>query len=137
MNTSASRPVTVTDLLSAFFVHGMHDHDVSLVLSKWDNGHAELVHDMLTYAAPLADMMTAAILCVGDNVPGVFLYEVAEPFGKWFAEVVINTRSVPERIRAIAKLQDLVIEFYSAVDNADPAKLAAAVRVACALSVVH
>ncbi|WP_162600622.1 MULTISPECIES: hypothetical protein [unclassified Massilia] len=137
MNTSASQPVTMTELLSAFFVHGMHDHDVGLVLAKWDNGHAELVHDMLTYAAPLAQMMTAAILCVGDNVAGVFLYEVAEPFGNWFADVVINTRDVPERARAIAKLQDLVIEFYSSAENADPLKLAAAVGSADALHVVH
>jgi hypothetical protein len=81
--------------------------------------------------------MTAAILCVGDNVAGVFLYEVAEPFGNWFADVVINTRDVPERARAIAKLQDLVIEFYSSAENADPLKLAAAVGSADALHVVH
>jgi len=145
MNTLAAQPVpqpasesvTMTELLSAFFVTGMHSHDVGIVLAKWENGHVELVHNLLTYAAPLAQMMCAAVLCVPEGGSGGFLYEVAEPFGSWFAETVLRTGTVPEHEHAIAKLQGLVIDFYLQDEECDSAKLAAAVSGARGLHVLH
>lgn len=133
----APQPVTMTELLSAFFVTGMHRHDVGLVLAKWDSGHAELVHNLLAYAAPLAQIMCAAVLCVPEGASGGFLYEVAEPFGSWFAEAVLRTGTVPEHEGAVATLQRLVIDFYSQDEDCDCAKLAAAVSGARCLHVLH
>jgi hypothetical protein len=129
--------VTMTELLSAFFVTGMHQHEVDDVLVRWDNGYVELVLDLCTYTRPLANMMTAAILCVGDNVGGQFLSEVAEPFGSWFTEVVKRTGRAPARARALSKLQDLVVAFYSQTENCDTRRLTAAVGSAQGLRVVH
>jgi hypothetical protein len=140
MNTASlqvPQHVTMTELLSAFFVTGMHQHDVGDVLERSGNGHLELMLDLCTYTQPLTHMMTAAVLCVGDSVAGVFLYEVAEPFGSWFAEVVKRTAKAPARDRALFKLQDLVIDFYSQAKNCDTRRLAAAVRSAQYLVAVH
>lgn len=137
MNTSAPQAVTATELFSALFVSGMYDHDMDTVLAKCDSGHAELMCELVSYAAPLADMMTAAILCVGTDVAGGLLYEVAKPFGSWFGDVVLRAGSMPQRERAVGKLQDLVIDFYSQAENCDPAKLAAAVSGAHGLHVIH
>jgi hypothetical protein len=127
----------MTELLSAFFVTGMHQHDVGDVLARWDNSHVELVLNLCTYTHPLTNMMTAAILCVGDNAAGMFLSEVAESFGSWFAEIVKRTGNAPERARALSKLQDLVIDFYSQTKNCDTRRLTAAVGSAQCLEVVH
>lgn len=137
MNTSAAQGVTATELFSALFVSGMYDHDIDTVLAKCHSTHAELMCELVSYAAPLADMMTAAILCVGNEVAGGLLYEVAQPFGSWFGDVVTRAGSIPRRERAIGTLQDLVIDFYSKAENCDPAKLAAAVSGAHGLHVIH
>jgi hypothetical protein len=128
--------VTMTELLSAFFMSGLHKHDVSAVLAKSGNGHVELVLDLCTYTAPLVHMVTAAVLCVGDD-PGVLLYEVAEPFGSWFGDVVLRRGRTPDRTLAMRKLQELVIDFYSQGEQCDLARLAAAVGSAQGQNTLH
>jgi hypothetical protein len=133
------QPVTATELLSAYFTVGMYSRDVRKELANWDSGHMELINEMLTYAAPLAHMMTAALLVVGvdSGAPGVFLYEVAEPFGSWFVSQVGATGKEPARVEAFAQLRALVIEFYSEVEGCDTATLSAAVRSVHGLLSIH
>lgn len=112
METSTVSTVSMTELLSAFFVEGIHRHNPEHVFAAWNDSHSTLLHELLTYAGPLASQLSGAGLCIGDIVGDVFLFQVAEPFGSWFAEVVKRGGRVPERGRASAKLADLVNDFY-------------------------
>jgi hypothetical protein len=137
MNTNLNQPVTMTELLSAYFVNGMHRHDLNSVLNNWDNSDLALVHEALSYAAPMANMMMAAVLCVGNETPGQFLYEVAEPFGSWFVEILARTKAVPHREDAYAKMRELVIDFYSEAKACDVQKLVSAVSSVHGLVSIH
>ncbi|WP_371765535.1 hypothetical protein [Massilia sp.] len=137
MHTEFTQPATLNEMLSAFFVSGMYlnepERDIKLV--SIDND-IEVVSDLCTYATPLANMMTAAVLAVG-KAEGVFVYEVAEPFGNWFAALYLQSFHLPPRHVALAKLRELVMNFYSQAEDCDVARLAAAIGCAHGLVVVH
>ena len=138
MLTEFNRPASVTEMLSAYFVSGMYinDSDRPAPIAALDDD-ISVIADVCSYAEPLANMMTAAVLCVGDTVKGVFLYEVAERFGNWFAEAYLVDYHLPQRAAVLAKLRELVMDFYSQAEDCDRERLASAVRGNYALGIVH
>jgi hypothetical protein len=137
MHTEFTQPATLNEMLSAFFVSGMYlnESERETKLASIDNA-IEVVSDLCTYATPLANMMTAAVLAVGTG-NGVFIYEVAEPFGNWFAASHLQSFHLPPRNAALTKLRELVMNFYAQAEDCDIARLASAIGCAQSLVVVH
>lgn len=137
MHTEFTQPATLNEMLSAFFVSGMYmnEPERDVKLTSIDND-IEVVSDLCTYATPLANMMTAAVLAVGTG-DGIFVYEVAEPFGNWFAASYLQSHHLPPRHVGLAKLRELVMNFYAQAEDCDVARLASAIGCAQSLVVVH
>ena len=138
MLTEFTNPATLNEMLSAFFVRGMfiNDNDRTTKVAGMDNDII-VIADLCTYAQPLANMMTAAALVVGDNVQGVFLYEVAEEFGNWFAESYLPSCRLPPRHDALDMLRELVLQYYAQAQDCDVDQLAQAIGSFRSLSTVH
>lgn len=45
--------------------------------------------------------------------PGVYAYEVDEPFGAWFREYCVEKANMPHKSDALKKLGELTLEFHS------------------------
>lgn len=138
MLTEFTTPATLNEMLSAFFVSGMfvNDNDRTAKVAGMDNDII-VIADLCTYAQPLANMMTAAVLAVGDNVQGVFLYEVAEEFGNWFADSYLQSFHLPPRHVGLDKLRELVMQYYAQAEDCDVDRLAQAIGSFRSLSIVH
>lgn len=128
----------LNEMLSAFFVSGMfvNDHDRPAKVAGLDNDIV-VIADLCTYAQPLANMMTAAVLAVGDKVQGVFLYEVAEEFGNWFADFYLQSFHLPPRHVGLDKLRALVMRYYAQAEDCDVDRLAQVIGSFRSLSVFH
>lgn len=94
---------------------GRCDYDMYQV---WEQGGVEL-HNELTQYAVLAEEFTDYVTeqCNTD-FPGVFDYEVSEPFGNWFTERLFENCAAPSKSVATNKLIRMIAEFFTQCDNA-------------------
>lgn len=100
-------------VISAFMMEGLHGNRYDAVLAAWDQGCFELVSAMVEYA-PYAERLVAAAMEVNDNdFPGIFDYEVSAPFGKWFGDVVLLTKSEPSVEGCHCFLLNETIKFFT------------------------
>lgn len=113
-----------SEIHAAFMVIGMRHADQVDLLPLSDIGQLELINNLCKYAAILADMEQVAAATVG-GYPGVFEYEVSDPFGAWYGEALI-THAEPTEAEAIAHIRTLVIAFFADDDLSDRADLIAA-----------
>lgn len=89
---------------------------------------AESSRGQLETVACLADMADRleSMYCslpeeIKDSALGVWAYEVAEPIGAWFGELVSNGR-VPTTQEADAFMAELVAEFFTGPDGDEQLK---------------
>jgi len=107
------------DLLvsAAFFTAGIRKVSMEKLQVACENGgygHLEFVSEMVSHAPFAVAFSYEAAGVVGDNYPGVFAYEVSEPFGTFFAEKVIaNGADLPSKAECENWLVDQIIYFFS------------------------
>lgn len=92
------------------FLETMNHSDYELIADE-RGGHIGIMSDLLLLAAESENRLK--FLGVTDY-PGVYDYEVSEPFGKWFAE------NDPTHNDATAKLHEMIAAFF-AQNNEVPA----------------
>lgn len=93
--------------------YGADGHSNFDIYIVWDNGAVELHSRLAQYAIAsekLVDLLTSK--CNFD-FPGVYDYEVSEPFGTWFAEHVFEHSDTPTTEVGLSKLIEMVIDFFS------------------------
>ena len=76
----------------------------------WGMGAIELHQELSQYAVLSEEILDAM---PNKNFPGVYDYEVSEPFGTWFASTLIGSGSVPDFEYAKKHLVERVVEFFA------------------------
>lgn len=107
---------------TAFIRDGMNDNDADRyrqVLNAWGEGALELAQKAAGYA-----ILAASVVREVDRVnvdafiefqicwPGVYEYEVCEPFGKWFADHLVEKGDAPSLEESEKTLLGMVREFF-------------------------
>jgi len=102
------------EMSAAFLAIGMKEHaDLERAQARYaeseEGGQIELVAALTSYAPIIA--------AVFDNeerdFPGVFHYEVTEPFGAWFAASLSATGKLPEWVDGMEELAAMVEAFFA------------------------
>lgn len=81
-------------------------------------GQLEVVAELVGCADRLEKIYAALPEDVRDSSPGVWAYEVAEPFGKWFGTAAGNG-GVPSVAEADSQMAEMVAEFFTQDDGDD------------------
>lgn len=107
------REVQEAALTGAFIAEGLHEIDYDNLLAVWDKGCIELLSEAVSYV-PIINALMEAGYRSGEDYSGVFHYDVTAPFGRWFAEHVINspTGDAPARVLASLHLYEEVQKFF-------------------------
>ena len=88
---------------------GRNSRDIYIL---WDQGALELHQEMIGYAVVM-DKCLAEIMKDKDiDFCGVIDYEVAEPFGEWYAKRLYKGFP-PTREEGVEKLKKLISRFFS------------------------
>ena len=112
---------TTVAMSAAFLAIGMKEHaDFERAYARYseseEGGQIELVAALTSYVPIIATIF--------DNeerdFPGVFHYEVTEPFGAWFAGSLCATGKLPEWIDGMVKLAEMVEAFFAQGCNQVP-----------------
>ena len=112
----------------AFMAIGSQAHPELTDLLGNDVGHIEMITTLIEHAPYCERLYDAGILATG-GCPGVFDYEVAEPFGRWFIEVstLLNESvTLPSEEKCLAQLYTLALNFFSRGIESDSLKRALA-----------
>lgn len=106
----------VDAMAAAAFMHGAIEYNTPLedclqavCYDELGIGMNERVYELIRWAKPLA--LIAKRLWEIDFGPGVYHYEVSEPFGIWWARQVVDLREFPSDANCWAKITDLVFEY--------------------------
>jgi hypothetical protein len=110
--------VRQTAITAAFVMHGLHKADLDKVFKAYGGGMIELVDAAMQWV-PHIDALRAAAETVIDDYPGVFEYEVSEPFGDWLGDSIIDGDGLPEDGHTMTILIDLVESFFRVRDDKD------------------
>jgi hypothetical protein len=99
---------------AAFLAIGMKEHaDFEHAQARYaeseEGGQIELVAALTIYAPIIATVFDHE----ERDFPGVFHYEVTEPFGAWFAASLCATGKLPEWIDGMAELAEMVEAFFA------------------------
>lgn len=99
---------------AGFMWEGVKEDDA--LLAHWGQGCLELCQEVVQYAELSEMLLDAAFTVVEKDFPGVYDYEVSEPFGKWcrgHIECQMLGPSIDKRA-ASAKLAEMVYDFFIA-----------------------
>lgn len=110
--------------IAAFFVEGLRDNsDYDAILRCHGEGAVGLIGDLCSYVPTLQAMVDAACSETDDTVswPGVFAYEVCQPFGKWVGEQVYE-KEFPSQEECLEFLRSATTEFFQQCEDADRQK---------------
>ena len=107
---------------ASFMVVGMTCNDDGVydqLIERWENGCFELHFELCKYATLSEQIVGAIQQDAGDSFdfPGVYDYEVSEPFGRWFRGEILSTGSASFE-EAKAHLIELACRFFSDRDDA-------------------
>ena len=102
---------------AAFMMEGMRDAcndqvGYTKMLEKWGHGCWELVAEMCSHAKYF-DEAVAPHIDDDAGFPGVFEYEVCNPFGMWYVEYVNKHGYVPPVVEAKLEIDRLVNDFFT------------------------
>lgn len=91
--------------------------ELNAVLDGWGMGHLELVQELAEYAVLSEQWIMEA---KPQDFPGVYDYEVSEPFGEWFTDFVLTSEGnvVPSKAEGTAKLRELFDAFFAGTTQA-------------------
>lgn len=107
-----------TAVTASFMTIGMmetgHGRGIDDIYRVWNQGGIEL-HCQLCQYAELSERIVVVITTYIElDFPGVYDYEVSEPFGTWFAEhIFANKGRAPDSEVAKAKLLADACQFFS------------------------
>lgn len=106
----------MSNIAAAFMALGIQqDHaKFDKVLAHWGAGCLELIEQLVAYA-PYADALITAGYAQAGGDPGVAMYEVAEEFGVWFGDEVLQLASggySPLQSDCVFELKCLVVNFF-------------------------
>lgn len=79
-------------------------------------GQLETVAYLTEWAVKLERLWAALDGGLQDSAPGVWAYEVPEPFGEWFGERMLNG-GAPSPNEMDAALLDIVADFFTQCDG--------------------
>lgn len=101
-------------MTAAFLYAGMNRYpDFGLLYTRFaesgGGGQIELVDALTSYAPLIASMFDNE----KRNFPGVFHYEVTEPFGAWFAESLHATGKLPDSAVGVEKLREMIEVYFA------------------------
>ena len=110
-------------ITATFMAVGMSGNDEALysrLLDHWDKGCFELHYELCQYATLSEQIID--VITHGDggyDFPGVYDYEVSEPFGEWFRIEILNDEdgNAPDFEAAKARLIDLACRFFALKDE--------------------
>jgi hypothetical protein len=109
--------------IAAFMAIGLTTcYQADAALKHWDNGHFEMVDETLAYVDYTERLLKAGLFLNNNEFPGVFDYEVSEPFGAWFAsEILLTDESgmAPDPTKSRAKLRALVFDYFRQAEGFD------------------
>jgi hypothetical protein len=118
-------------LVSACHIQiGVDDRDAlseGTLSDRWGQGGLELVMEYAPYGTLLDNICQAAATVLEEGFPGVFDYEVSEPFGDYFAHYVITNRVTPTRGECLRRIRILSEEFFEQAPQPDHAMIRAAI----------
>lgn len=108
------------DILSAaaFISAGMHADRLASAVDAAGTGHLEFINAGISYAPYFVELAEAGYRGTG-GFPGVFEYEVCEPFGALYvAEAITNgadpeAPSIPDHDAMCTTARDMVFEFFA------------------------
>jgi hypothetical protein len=107
-----------TAITAAFVTMGLHKADLRKVFTAYGHGMIELVDAVMEWV-PHIEALRAAGETVRNEYPGVFEYEVSEPFGEWIGESIGDDGDLPNRGHTMEILIDLVESFFRVHDDKD------------------
>jgi hypothetical protein len=110
-----------TAITAAFVTLGLHKADLGKVFKAYPHGMIELVDAVMEWVPHIEALRTAAE-AVRDEYPGVFEYEVSEPFGEWIGGSIIDDGDLPHRAHTMEILIDLVESFFRVPPDKDLAR---------------
>jgi len=101
---------------------GINTYDIYTV---WDKGGIELHLELAQYAEISEKLVEFITQQCEFDFPGVYDYEVSEPFGAWFTEYLFEHGDTPSKFNAVEKLIELAVEFFTQCGQPDemPPKL--------------
>ena len=107
----------MSNLTAAFMGMGMAEDFAALqaALTQWDGGHVELTSEMMNYVE-FTDALAKACWDAKIDRPGMYLYEVVEPFGTWFVGATLATgkaQTPPDHVACCTKLREMAFDFYA------------------------
>lgn len=103
-------------LAAIYIMHGFagckqHQQAIEAWYKKgYEGGHLELMAIISAFAL---EVVTIQIERSDDEYPGVFHYEVVEPFGKWLCEQVAASGKPPSEEDGNRKLRELTHAFFT------------------------
>ena len=88
------------------------------LLARWGNSAAELHATLCEYAETSEKIIEFLRENKTDfGFPGVYDYEVSEPFGQWFGDYLLTHDAVPQTGVANAELFELASTFFMLTDE--------------------
>ena len=88
------------------------------ILARWGNGAVELHITLYEYAETSEKIIEFLRENKTDfDFPGVYDYEVSEPFGQWFGDYLLTHDAAPQIEEANEKLFELVSTFFMLNDE--------------------
>lgn len=104
-------------MYAAFAMEGLRDFckdslGYAKLLERWNQGCYELVDEMNRHVGYF-DEAIAPWVDDDCGFPGVFEYEVCNPFGMWFAEYILKHGYAPIESEVKAEIDRLVDEFFT------------------------
>ena len=115
MNNENCTLQSETVLTAAFMAMGYATAS-SLNPNGW--GQLEVVSELADCAKRLEKLYASLPEEVRDSSPGVWAYEVAEPFGEWFG-LAVGNGGVPSIAESDAQIAEMVTEFFTQCDGDD------------------
>lgn len=107
----------VQSVYGAFMMEGVRDYckdslGYAKLLEHWNNGCYELVNELCNCASYF-DTAAEPYVDSDCGFPGVFEYEVCNPFGIWFAEYIMKHGYAPIEAEIKVEIDRLVLEFFT------------------------
>lgn len=104
-------------LAASFMTVGMmetgHGRGIDDIYKAWNKGGLELHVELCQYAEMSEKLVNLINKHYKLDFPGVYDYEVSEPFGKWFGEYIFEHHKAPTLKEATEHLVFTIVSFFS------------------------
>ena len=100
--------------IAAYIFAGMQQNqeEYQQCYELYGGGELELCHEAVSYAPLMEELFQFGAEKI--EIPGIYDYEVAEPFGVWFRQWVITLGgAIPDKSQCHDEIRRLATEFFS------------------------